>query len=135
MIVVDTNIIAYLLIPNDHFTELAINVLEKDKNWLAPALWRYELLSVLTSYHRKELINSEALKSIYNKACEIVETREVLNIDLLLNCINNSKLSAYDCQYVAVARDNNLPLVTQDKKILREFPEVGISPDTFCSQF
>ena len=133
MIVVDTNIIAYLLIPNDQYTQLAIDVFKKDGNWLAPALWQYEFLNVLAFYHRKSLIDADTLKSIYGKASEIIETREVSNIDLLFNSIETSKLSAYDCHYVVLASENNLPLITEDKKILSEFPKIAISSSQFIS--
>lgn len=133
MIVVDTHIIAYLLIPNDKYTQSAISAFEKDRSWLAPALWQYEFLSVLAFYIRKSLLDIDASKSIYTKACEIIETREVVDFELLFNCIKTSKLSAYDCQYVTLARENNLPLITEDKNILAEFPEASVSISQFIA--
>jgi predicted nucleic acid-binding protein len=40
---------------------------------------------------------------------------------------------AYDCEFVALAQYLNVPLVTADKKILREFPEVATSLDSLVS--
>ena len=34
---------------------------------------------------------------------------------------------AYDCEFVALADDLRLPLITTDKKILSEFPSVALS--------
>lgn len=42
-----------------------------------------------------------------------------------------STCSAYDCEFVALAKQYNVPLVTVDKKILREFPQTAVSPDLF----
>ena len=46
MIVVDTNIIAYLHISGE-FTPVAIQALEKDPHWIVPPLWQSEYRNVL----------------------------------------------------------------------------------------
>jgi hypothetical protein len=43
----------------------------------------------------------------------------------------SSKCSAYDCEFVALAQDLSVPLVTSDQKILTAFPETAVSPDDF----
>ena len=52
MIVVDTNVIAYLLIPGQH-TAAARTTLTRDPEWAAPVLWRSALRNVLALYLRK----------------------------------------------------------------------------------
>ena len=47
---------------------------------------------------------------------------EVLSIDVL-KLVNQSNCSAYDCEFVALAKSLQMPLVTMDKKVAREFPE------------
>jgi predicted nucleic acid-binding protein len=42
-----------------------------------------------------------------------------------------SGCTAYDCQYVALARQLDVPLVTHDRDVLRAFPETAIHPDDF----
>lgn len=52
MIVVDTNILAYLYLPND-LTANAEKLLRQEPEWAAPILWRSEFRNVLTGYlHR-----------------------------------------------------------------------------------
>jgi predicted nucleic acid-binding protein len=41
----------------------------------------------------------------------------------VLALVNQSNCSAYDCEFIALAKHQNIPLVTQDKKVLREFPD------------
>ena len=53
MIVVDTNVIAYLLIPGV-FTDQAKATLAKEPHWAAPLLWRSKFRNVLTFYLRKK---------------------------------------------------------------------------------
>jgi len=42
-----------------------------------------------------------------------------------------SNCSAYDCEYVALARDLGTKLVTADENILKEFPSTCISLPSF----
>ena len=51
MIVVDTNVIAYLFLPGE-YTPLAERLLQKDPDWVAPVLWRSELRNVFALYVR-----------------------------------------------------------------------------------
>ena len=53
MIVVDTNVIAYFVIPGDE-TELAEAVWAKDSTWAAPSLWRSEMRNLLSLYVKRE---------------------------------------------------------------------------------
>jgi len=39
-------------------------------------------------------------------------------------------LSSYDCEFVSLAKEAGLPLITEDKKILREFPEIACKMQT-----
>ena len=49
----------------------------------------------------------------------------------VLSLSHSSGCSAYDCEFVNLAKDLDVPLVTQDKKILHNFPETAISMSQF----
>ncbi|MDD5323608.1 MAG: hypothetical protein PHD43_24000 [Methylococcales bacterium] len=51
----------------------------------------------------------------------------------VLTLTDSSNCSAYDCEFVALAKQLSVKLVTQDKKILLEFPEVAVSLDDFLN--
>lgn len=53
---------------------------------------------------------------------------------LVLMAISESTCSAYDCEFVALAKEFGLPLVTFDKKILREFSEIAFHPEEFIKE-
>ncbi len=42
--------------------------------------------------------------------------------------VEKSECSAYDCEFVSLAVDLNLKLITMDKRILRSFPEFAARP-------
>jgi predicted nucleic acid-binding protein len=51
----------------------------------------------------------------------------------VINLVAASNCSAYDCEFVALARELNVPLVTFDKKILAEFEGTAVSPQQFLT--
>ncbi len=47
--------------------------------------------------------------------------------------MSESNCSAYDCEFVALASDFDIQLVTFDKKIISEFPAIAIHPEDFVA--
>jgi predicted nucleic acid-binding protein len=45
----------------------------------------------------------------------------------VLELVTRSKCSAYGCEFVALAQDLNLPLITTDNQILTSFPQLAVS--------
>lgn len=129
MIVVDVNVLAYLLIPGK-YTSSAEKLLLEDVHWAAPRLWRSELRNVLATYVRSDLIDLADASVLYQRATLIigseeyeVDTTDVLRLSKMSGC------SAYDCEYIALAEFLDLKLVTTDAKLRKAFPQrtVGIS--------
>lgn len=128
MIVVDTNILAYLWLPGDH-TVAAERLLETDSAWIAPVLWRSEFRNVLMGYVRKGLTTLDHALQVQDKAEQQMRDREYIpHSSRVLSLASSSKCSAYDCEYVALAVDFGLLLFTTDKQILGEFPQVARAP-------
>jgi len=131
MIVVDTNIIGYLFITGE-FSDEAESVFVKDPHWTAPLLWRSEFRSVLAQYMRNNTLTFDDAAEIMDSAAQLMESNEYDVVsNQVLELITNSSLSAYDCEFVALARDLGVKLVTTDKKILKDFPKYSISPAKF----
>jgi len=134
MIVVDTNIIGYLYLSSDR-SEQAEEALLKDAQWVAPILWRSEFRNVLTLYMRKNILALEDAVRIMGEATSLMQGGEYETVSFqVLQLVKESTCSAYDCEFVALAGDLNVPLVTVDKQILKKFPNKTISLDEFIGQ-
>jgi predicted nucleic acid-binding protein len=133
MIVVDTNVIAGLWVPND-MDELVSEVLRKDDEWVAPLLWRSEFRNVLSIYLRKDILEFPVVLLATEEAEQLMDANEFeVNSTQVMSFVSDSSCSAYDCEFVALADDLNVPLVTFDKKILREFPDIAIHPEEYAT--
>jgi hypothetical protein len=49
----------------------------------------------------------------------------------VLEKCHSTKLSAYDAEYVTLAEQLGLPLVTSDKEIVKAFPRLTLTPEAF----
>ena len=134
MIVVDTNIIAYLYLESERSSQ-AERLLEKDTQWSAPLLWRSEFRNVLALYIRKKELSLEEAQEIMREALMLMKGREyeVATFNVL-ELVASSECSAYDCEFVVLADDLRTTLVTVDKKILKEFPRIAISLDEYIEK-
>jgi len=127
MIVVDTNILAYLYLPTEHAQKVEA-LLANDPEWIAPTLWRSEFRNVLALYLRKKLLSLEQALAIQSEAEALMRDNEfIVNSLDVLQLVQNSDCSAYDCEFVALAQSMNVQMVTMDRKVLRCFPEIAVA--------
>ncbi len=134
MIVVDTNTIGYLYLSSDR-SDQAEKALLIDSEWVAPIIWRSEFRNVLALYIRKNILILEDAIRIMDEATLLMQGGEYETVSLqVLQLVGESTCSAYDCEFVALARDLNVRLLTVDKQILKQFPNEAISLDEYVSQ-
>ncbi len=133
MIVVDTNIISYLYISSER-SQQSENLLSFDSNWVAPILWRSEFRNVLAQYLRKNLLNFDEVLLIIQQAEELLTDHEYeISSAHIMQLVKSSQCSAYDCEFIALAQYLDVPLITADKKILREFPEITSTASSYLA--
>lgn len=131
MIVVDTNVIAYLLIEGEH-TAAARRAFARDPEWSAPLLWRSELRNVLAQYLRRGAMALRQAAALQEAAERLVAGREYAPPSRdVLALAEVSGRSAYDCEFVAVARALGAALVTSDQQLRRAFPTLTVSLESF----
>jgi predicted nucleic acid-binding protein len=122
MIVVDSNILAYLYLPGA-FTARAESLLDQDPDWAAPILWRSEFRNILTGYLRLQQLSFDRAIDIQREAESLLLGAEYeIDSERVLELARDSSCSAYDCEFVALAMKLNLRLVTMDRALLRAFP-------------
>lgn len=127
MIVVDSNIVAYLYLPGE-FTAAAEALLEREPEWAAPPLWRSEFRNILAGYVRRKMLSFEQACSLQAEAESLLEGFEFeVHSHEVLELVRDSTCSAYDCEFVALAQRMDTKLVTMDKKVLKAFPKHAVS--------
>lgn len=130
MIVVDTNVIAYLYIEGD-FTGQARTIYQRDSVWAAPYLWRSEFRNILTVYLRRKILTLIECQNHIDSATKLLQNNEFeLDSGDILKLADSCSLSAYDCEYIVLARQLSLKLVTNDQKMIGEFPQDTIDLKT-----
>lgn len=125
MIVVDSNVLAYLYLPGE-CTQAAETLLESDPDWAAPVLWRSEFRNILTGYLRRGRLSFQQTYEIQREAEDLMRGAEY-EVDSLsvLELVRDSDRSAYDCEFVALAKQLGTKLITMDRKLLRSFPRIA----------
>ena len=127
MIVVDSNVLAYLYLPGE-YTAAAEALLEQDSDWAAPILWRSEFRNILAGYLRRKAITFEQANSLQREAESLLEGAEFeVESFAVLELVRDSDCSAYDCEFIALAMKLDTKLITMDKKLLRAFPKRAIA--------
>ena len=127
MIVVDTNVMVRLLEGGEGGADAAM-LFESDPEWAAPPILVSELRNVLLGAVRRGDVGAGQAKAMSDHAVEIlggritsVEGSQV--IDIALEC----DLTAYDAEFVALARQLGVALATLDNGILDGAADVAVS--------
>ena len=134
MIAADTNTIAYYLIEGEN-TSLAHRVWAKDPEWIVPQLWRHEFLNVLAIYGRSGGLGLEQCVATWQRALVLLRGRErPVDLSEALAVAIENQVSAYDAQFIALARSIGVMLVTNDMKLLSKFPGIAVSMNAFTAE-
>lgn len=134
MIVADCTLIAQLAIESES-TALAERIYSADPEWIVPPIWRSELRNVLRTY---VIEAGMPIESAFDRM-SIAEERfggseqQVISRDVLALAAK-SGCSAYDAEYVSLAREFSVPLVTSDRRLRNRFPRIAISPAGFLER-
>lgn len=127
MIVVDSNVLAYLYLPGE-FTDAAEALLSADSEWAAPVLWRSEFRNILAGYLRRKNLSFEQATALQAEAEDLLAGREYeVESNSVLELVRDSDCSAYDCEFIALALKLGTRLVTMDKKLLKAFPNRAVA--------
>jgi predicted nucleic acid-binding protein len=88
----------------------------------------------VTGYFHHARLPLDQTFRIMDAAHELMLDHErFISSSLVLELVGASKCTSYDCEYVALAREMNLPLVTFDKQVVGQFPRVAVFPPDFIN--
>jgi predicted nucleic acid-binding protein len=91
-------------------------------------------MNILALYLRRRQFDLVAAVDLFRGAERLLDENEYeVDCSLVLRLTESSTCSAYDCQFVALAMELKVPLVTADREVLREFPGVAQTPEKFLS--
>jgi predicted nucleic acid-binding protein len=128
--VVDTNVVAYLLLGMEAFIDEARLCFERVATPLAPAHWEAELANVVWMATRAGVLApSDApvrLGLARRLGIESVATATLCQGALLRSI--DSGVAVSDTLFVELAARTACPLVTFDKALLKAFPELACRP-------
>lgn len=128
--VVDTNVIAYLLLGTEGFREECERFWREVDDPIAPASWEAELTNVLWMAARKQVIDlPEALHRL--ELAKGLGVRSIAVSTLWSGALvraHSSGLAAYDALFVELADREAVPLATFDEGVLKAFPKQAMRP-------
>ena len=131
MIVVDTDIIASLLMPGPQ-AEHAKKAYAADPEWVAPMLWRSEFRNILNTAVRQHGLPQSQAKELMEVATELMWNGEYEpRPDRILELAGESGCSAYECEFVALAAELGVPLVTADRRLSQAFAPTAVHLSEF----
>jgi predicted nucleic acid-binding protein len=127
VIVADTNLITYFVVPGP-FTAEAKDVFAKDPDWAVPVLWRSELRSALWRHLRAGDLTLPHALAAMRFAERLLAVREFeVDSTPVLSLAAAADHSPYDCEFVHLAQTLGCPLVTGDRKVLATCPGTAVS--------
>jgi predicted nucleic acid-binding protein len=134
MIVIDANILVYALIECDN-SRLIPQLREKDADWRTTGLCLHETLNVLATYQRRDLLTLEQCRELLKSATPFLTVAQC-EVDMEDSLVLAAKygITGYDAQYVALAHNLDVPLITEDRKLRQAVRGAAISMQEFIGQ-
>ena len=126
MIVADSNLIASCVLKSEA-TTAALALLERDPDWRVPRLWRYEMLNILATMIKAKRLSRSDAETTFRQLLDTLRTNERdPDSSSVLSLVEQCGISGYDAHFVALARDLGVKLYTQDRELLKKFPETAV---------
>jgi len=117
VLVVDTNIVAYLLIDGDH-TDAAQDLRRRDPDWRSEAFLLVEFTNVLASSIATKRMSNTLAGDILSGAITLLDGKLVrISHPSVLSIAFRYRVTAYDARFLALAQRLGTRLVTEDAKL------------------
>ena len=128
--VLDTNVVAYLLLGTEGFVDEAATCFNTVSSPIAPAHWEAELTNIVWMAVRAGILppaeGPVRLSLARRLGVESVSTATLCQGALLRSVA--SGVAVYDTLFVELAARTGCPLLTFDKAVIDAFPNLAIRP-------
>jgi len=126
VVVVDTNVVAYLLIEGDH-TRDAQALFAHDPDWKSEAFLLIEFSNILVTYLRASRLSRADAQALLSEAEKSLSG--VLNLPhaRALRVAEEFSVSAYDARFLGAAQTLDVKLVTEDTRLRAAAPGLTMS--------
>ena len=124
MLLVDTNVVAHLLIDGDH-TGAAQELRRRDPDWRSEAFLLVEFTNVLASSIVTKRMSNPLAVNILSEAATLFDGKLVrIAHASVLSIAVRYRVTAYDARFLALAHQLSTRLVTEDAKLRSAAPEL-----------
>lgn len=134
--VFDTMVVAYALLGTRPFRDDSMAALAKAPDIVVPDSFRAELTNVLWQWVRLRGVPLDhavsLLRSSETLVNEFVSSNQLAEQALALAVQND--VSAYDALFITLAIQRKTKLITCDKKVLRKFASIAVTPSTYVGR-
>ena len=122
MLLVDTNVVAYLLIEGDH-TEAAQELHTRDSDWRSEAFLLVEFTNVLVSSIARKRMTLSMAKDFLAKAASLFDGKlgRIPHASVLAIATRH-RVSAYDARFLSLADQLGSRLITEDARLRAAAP-------------
>jgi len=121
VIVVDTNVLAYLLIEGER-TAQAQALYDRDPDWRSEGFILIEFSNILATYRRTGALDDGAAGRLLTSAEQVLTGSVNLPHARALQIAAEFEVTAYDARFLGAARSLRGKLVTADAKLRRAAP-------------
>ena len=123
MVLVDTNILAYLFIAGDR-TKDAQALFARDSQWTSEAFVLVEFSNILVTYERQGDLSHTQAERLLDDAEMFMGVLVNLPHVTALRTARRFQVSAYDARFLAAAEHSDAKLVTEDTKLRAAAPQL-----------
>jgi predicted nucleic acid-binding protein len=126
MIVVDSSVISFLFLEGE-LTESVKELHRIDSEWITPPILNHEMLNILAVVGTADQAVAP-MEEIWRDIRALLGSRQQVPDPLRsLHLAIELKISGYEAQYVALAQQLNMPLVTEEQRLLEQLPDLCLS--------
>ena len=122
MVLIDTNILAYLLIHGEQ-TDAAQRLRRSDPDWRSEAFIMVEFTNLLVGYTVAKQMTLALAQNLFEKADTLLDGKlgRISHTQVLTTAARH-RVTAYDARFLALAQSLELRLITEDNKLRAAAP-------------